>query len=25
VHWPGDAQRLADLNIFFVHMPQARS
>lgn len=22
MHWPGDKQRLADLNIFFVHTPQ---
>jgi hypothetical protein len=25
VHWPGDEERLADLNVFFVHTPQARS
>jgi len=25
MHWPGDDERLADLNVFFVHMPQARS
>jgi len=25
LHWPGDEERLADLNIFFVHTPQARS
>ena len=23
MHWPGDAERLADLNVFFVHTPQA--
>lgn len=23
VHWPGDEERLADLNVFFVHTPQA--
>jgi hypothetical protein len=25
MHWPGDEERLADLNVFFVHTPQARS
>ena len=25
VDWPGDEERLADLNVFFVHTPQARS
>jgi hypothetical protein len=25
VHWPGDEDRLADLNIFFVHTPRARN
>jgi hypothetical protein len=25
VHWPGDEERLADLNAFFVHTPQSRS
>jgi hypothetical protein len=25
MHWPGDAERLADLNVFFVHTPQARN
>jgi hypothetical protein len=25
VHWPGDEERLADLNVFFVHTPQART
>ena len=24
VHWPGDDQKLADLNVFFVHTPAAR-
>ena len=25
MHWPGDEERLADLNVFFVHTPQTRS
>lgn len=25
MHWPGDTQRLADLNVFFVHTPVSRS
>jgi hypothetical protein len=25
VHWPGDEDRLADFNIFFVHTPRARN
>jgi hypothetical protein len=25
MHWPGDAERLAALNIFFVHTPSTRS
>ena len=25
MHWPGDEERLADLNVFFVHTPQALS
>jgi hypothetical protein len=25
VHWPGDEERLADLNVFVVHTPQART
>jgi hypothetical protein len=25
VNWPGDEDRLGDLNIFFVHTPQARN
>ena len=25
MHWPGDDERLADLNVSFVHTPQARS
>jgi hypothetical protein len=25
VSWPGDEERLADLNVFFVHTPQSRS
>lgn len=25
MHWPGDEERLADLNVFFVHTPQSRS
>jgi hypothetical protein len=25
VHWPGDDERFADLNVFFVHTPQART
>ncbi len=24
MHWPGDAERPADLNVFFVHTPQAK-
>lgn len=24
MHWPGDEERLADLNVFFVHTPQAK-
>ncbi len=23
MHWPGDQERLADLNAFFVHTPEA--
>jgi hypothetical protein len=25
MHWPGDADRLADLNVFFAHTPQQRT
>lgn len=25
MHWPGDEERLADLNVFFVHIPQSKS
>ena len=25
VHWPGDEERFADLNVFFVHTPQAQT
>jgi len=25
VHWPGDGERFADLNVFFVHTPEART
>jgi len=25
MHWPGDEERLADLNVFFVSTPQARN
>lgn len=25
MHWPGDKERLADLNVFFVHTPRPRS
>jgi hypothetical protein len=25
MHWPGDAERLADLNVFFIHTPSVRS
>jgi len=25
VHWPRDAERLADLNVFFIHTPQTKS
>jgi hypothetical protein len=25
MHWPGDEERLADLNVFFVHTPPAKS
>jgi hypothetical protein len=25
VHWPGDEERLVDLNVFFVHTPQSKS
>lgn len=25
MHWPGDEQRLADLNVFFVHTPRSKS
>lgn len=25
MHWPGDAERLADLNVSFAHTPQARN
>jgi hypothetical protein len=25
VRWPGDDERLADLNVFLVHTPQLRS
>jgi hypothetical protein len=24
MHWPGDEERLADLNVFFVHAPQSK-
>jgi HicB family len=24
MHWPGDEERLADLNVFFVHTPLAK-
>jgi hypothetical protein len=24
-HWPGDDERLADFNIFFVHTPQSKN
>ncbi len=25
MHWPGDEERLANLNVFFVHTPAQRS
>ena len=25
MHWPGDEERLADLNVFFVHTPPVKS
>jgi hypothetical protein len=25
VHWPGDEERLVDLNVFFVHTPESKS
>lgn len=25
MHWPGDEERLADLNVFFIHTPRTRT